>query len=66
MRRPGNLAGLNYWFGSTEPSKPSMVTSKLEEIRLANIANKTPLSDKRRAQVIADHLANPRSLMKKT
>lgn len=64
MRRPGNLAGMGYWFGETNPTPSSMVTNKLEEIRLANIANKTPITKSQMNQRIVEHLTDPKKLMK--
>lgn len=65
MRRPGNLSGTTYWFGDV--SKPSsMVLSKLEEIRLAKIANGTPLTKNQISQRLTDHLRNPRALSQRT
>lgn len=59
-RRPGLLGNTNYWFGNVEQG---MVAKKLEEIRLANIANSTPLTNGQRTQRIHDHLKNQRRLM---
>jgi len=49
MRRPGNLAGANYWFGDVENPragkiKRSLVDEKLAEIRAAKKHNSTPLT----------------------
>jgi len=64
MRRPGYLGGMNYWFGDVATS--GLVKSKLEEIRLANIANHTPLTKTQQLQRIKDHLKNPRKLSQMT
>jgi hypothetical protein len=64
MRRPGFLGNTNYWFGDVR--KPSLIANKLEEVRLAKIANGTPLSKGQVAQRLTDHLRDPRALSRRT
>lgn len=64
MRRPGFLGNTSYWFG--EVKRPSMIASKLEQVRLAKIANGTPLSKGQITQRLTDHLRDPRALSRKT
>ena len=64
MRRPGYLGNTDYWFG--EIKAPSLITTKLEEVRLAKIANGTPLSKGQINSRLVDHLRNPRALSQKT
>ena len=64
MRRPGFLGNTNYWFGDVR--QPSLIVNKLEEVRLARIANGTPLSKNQISQRLADHLRDPRALSRRT
>lgn len=65
IRRPGNLLG-GYWFGDANATPPGMIASKLEEIRLANIQNKTPITNGQIQRRIAEHMNDPKALMRKT
>lgn len=58
MRRPGFLAGTNYWFGEVSRPKPSknFVNSKLAEINGALNKNHTPLTDAERRSRLLDVL----------
>lgn len=60
MRRPGYLSGCNYWFGDVKA--PSLISRKLEEVRLAKIANGTPLNKMQISERLTAHLRNPRAL----
>jgi len=56
MRRPGNLAGTNYWFGEVGKIKRSMVDEKLAMIMAAKKKNATPLTDAQRRSKLLDVL----------
>jgi len=58
MRRPGFLAGTDYWFGEVSRPKPSkrFVNNKLAEIIGANNKNHTPLTNAERRSRLLDVL----------
>jgi hypothetical protein len=59
MRRPGNLAGANYWFGEISPKpkkKKSLIDGKLAQIADAKIKNGTPLTEAQRRGKLLDVL----------
>lgn len=59
MRRPGNLAGANYWFGSIDrvgKIKKSFADEKLAEIMGAMKKNSTPLTSAQQKSRLRDVL----------
>jgi len=59
MRRPGNLAGTNYWFGNVDRPgkiKRNFVDEKLSQIMAAKKKNGTPLSFAQQKSKILDVL----------
>jgi len=63
MRRPGNLAGINYWFGNTDRPgkiKRSLVDDKLSEIMAAKRQNNTPLTFAQQKSRLQDVLKGAR------
>ena len=59
MRRPGNIGGTDYWFGSYDRAgkiKKSLVDDKLAEILGAKIKNHTPLTEAQKRMRLSDVL----------
>ena len=61
MRRPGFLAGTDYWFGDHDHDhdrkgkiQRSLVDEKLAEIMAAKIKNGTPLTNAQQRSIISD------------